>query len=249
MTEAEKDRFEQVVHEFLVSERRSGNNIGTFNEKSLHAILKSYIEEDRALHEIKIGKYVADVFHGNEIVEIQTGSFYPMVDKLRYYLEETRFDISVIRPIMYQKWCNWIGTESSGIISRRKSPKKATPISVMRDWLFLSDLIGNERLKIRFFLIEAEEFRFLDGRGRDKKRGSSRHEIIPTRIIDEEIYEKPSDYLKFIPSSLGDSFLAADFVKANKVTPICGNAALKLLCNIGLLRREKQGRAYIYYLK
>lgn len=47
--------------------------------KTLHAALKAYYEPDAESHEIKIGRYIADIVGENGIIEIQTQSF----DKLR----------------------------------------------------------------------------------------------------------------------------------------------------------------------
>lgn len=247
MTEAEKIYFESVVRENLMTDRSAGYNIGTYKEKRLHNIIKYFLEPNDAFHEIKIGKFTADILRDKEIIEVQKGSFYPMREKVKYYLKQTDLNVSVVRPLPYIKWCVWIDKESGEIASRKKSPKKYVPQSVMRDWIFLSDFLNNPRLKIRFLLLEAEEYRFLDGWSSDKKRGSNRYEIIPLRIIDEEIYGCAEEYLRFLPSDIENGFTAAEYNKKIGVTPLVGNATLKLLCNIGILRREKQGRAYIYF--
>ena len=247
MTDADKLHFETVVRDNLMTDRSSGYNIGTYKEKRLHNIIKHYLEPDESFHEIRIGKYTADIIREKKLTEVQTGSFYPMKEKLKYYLENTDFDISVIRPLPFIKWCIWIDKESGEIVSKRKSPKKIVPQSVMRDWLFLSDFLNNQRLEIRFLLLEAEEYRFLDGWSKDGKRGSNRYEIIPLQIIEEEIYNCPNDYRRFIPNDVSKEFSAAEYIKKARVTPLVGNATLKLLCNVGILRREKQGRAYIYF--
>ena len=101
MTELRKSAFLECVQKNLSEDAREGSNIGTYKEKRLHRILKEFYEADLSHHEIKIGNYIADVLIENEIIEIQTGSFYPMVDKLRYYLENTDYKIRVVRPLPY----------------------------------------------------------------------------------------------------------------------------------------------------
>ena len=44
--------------------------IGTYGEKTVHAIFKHYYEPDEDKHEIPIDRYVADIYTGNEIIEI-----------------------------------------------------------------------------------------------------------------------------------------------------------------------------------
>ena len=72
------NRFQQACRQARES-LRGQNGIGTLGEKTLHAALKAYYEPDAESHEIKIGRYIADIVGENGIIEIQTQSF----DKLR----------------------------------------------------------------------------------------------------------------------------------------------------------------------
>ena len=76
------NRFQQACRQARES-LRGQNGIGTLGEKTLHAALKAYYEPDAESHEIKIGRYIADIVGENGIIEIQTQSF----DKLRKKLE------------------------------------------------------------------------------------------------------------------------------------------------------------------
>ncbi len=248
MTEADRVKFRLCAAQSVLSERTDGTNIGTYKEKRLHRVLKNFCESDEACHETVLGQYVADILRENEIIEVQTGSFYPMQSKIKYYLSETDYSVTVVRPLPYIKWCIWLDKDSGEAVSRRKSNKKTLPKDVMRDWLFLCDFIGHERFRIRFLLIEEEEYRFLDGYGRDRKRGSSRYERIPISLIDEKTYSTKSDYMEFLPESLGEAFTAAEYIKAAKLTSFGGYAALKILCHLGIIEKstEKKGRSLIY---
>lgn len=248
MTDAEKVRFDRTVYEVLRDEREAGTSIGTYKEKRMHVTLKRFVEPDMSKHEIKVGPYVADILRGDEIVEIQTGSFYPMKEKIAYYLENTDYRVTVVKPLPYIKWCVWIDPSSGEMSKRKKSPLKTEAKHIMRDWLFLGDFLGNERLTIRFLLLETEEFRFLDGWSRDKKRGSSRYELMPLSLIDDDTYSVKDDYKKILPDTLGESFDAAEYGKAMKIrSTFTYYAGIKILCLVGLLRKgEKKGRSYIY---
>ena len=56
------------------SENRVRDGIGTLSEKTLHSFLKNYLEPDSSFHEIKVGRYVADIKKDGYITEIQTGN-------------------------------------------------------------------------------------------------------------------------------------------------------------------------------
>ena len=78
-------RFEKV-RDSILGKDRERIGIGTLSEKTLHIILKNYYEPDIDKQEIPIEGYVADIFTGSEIVEIQTGQFNRMREKLKAFL-------------------------------------------------------------------------------------------------------------------------------------------------------------------
>ena len=73
------------------------NYIGTFSEKSLHAVIKNYYEPDINKQEIPVEKYIADIFNGQEIIEIQTGQFHRMKEKLECFL--LQYPVIIVYPI------------------------------------------------------------------------------------------------------------------------------------------------------
>ena len=78
------ERFIETKEAVLASERER-NGIGTLGEKSLHLILKSYYEPLYALHEQKLGRYVADILNEDGVIEIQTRSLSAMRKKLEAF--------------------------------------------------------------------------------------------------------------------------------------------------------------------
>ena len=246
MTASDKIRFEILAKQSLISDGKKGGNINTYNEKRLHFVLKKFCEEDETCHEVSVGPYIADVLHGNEIIEVQTGSFAPMRDKLRYYLDKTDFRICVVKPIPHIKWTVWIDKKSGDISPRKKSPRKFLPKDFLRDWYYLSDFLSNDRFEVKFFLLEEEEYR-LCGSSVNKKRGSRCYERIPLSLIDVCTYSKQDDYLEFLPERLPQNFTAKEYAKAAKTRGYATYSALKILTSLGFIEKgEKEGRSIIY---
>ena len=67
-------RFEQAKQK-IIGMNRERQGIGTLGEKTIHAVLKNYYAPDCEMQEIPIENFVADIFTGTEIIEIQTRSF------------------------------------------------------------------------------------------------------------------------------------------------------------------------------
>ena len=248
MTEADRIRFKLIAHEVLMQERVE-NGIGTLGEKRLHKILKRFLEENEENHEVRVGTYFADILSGNMITEIQTGSFRPLREKITYYLENTPYDITVVRPLPYVKTVCAVERESGELLSRKKSPRRTRPRDVLRDWYYLAEFLSNPRFTLRFLLLEEDEYRMTKKKTRRWGKESELYERIPTALLDEELYEYQSDYLKFLPEDMPAEFTAAEYGKRANLRGYSIYSALKILESVGLVEKgEKQGRSYIYRL-
>ena len=56
-----------------LAQKESAGGVGTLGERTLHAALKYYLQPDPAFHEIKVGRWVADIQDSWGITEIQAG--------------------------------------------------------------------------------------------------------------------------------------------------------------------------------
>ena len=98
---------EQDLQRFFESLRMPAeqNGVGTLAEKRLHAALKRYYAPDSSCLEVPIGRYVADVFDGERIVEIQTRQFARLAGKLQFFLE--RYPTTVVYPMPRTRYLVW----------------------------------------------------------------------------------------------------------------------------------------------
>lgn len=219
--------------------------IGTLGEKTLHSVLKNYYEPHNENHEIKIGSFVADIVGKNGIIEIQTGNFNTMRKKLSAFLEVT--DVTIVYPIAQVKWLCWIDKNTSKITKKRRSPKKGVPQDIFYELYRIKSYLKNPNLHFIICMLEITEYRYLNGWSRDKKRGSSRCDRIPSDILNEINIETINDYKKLIPDSLPQTFTSKDFAKECKISIGCSQIALNILNYLGVVKRvSKKGNSYIY---
>ena len=126
--------------------------------------------------------------------------------------------------------------------------------------VYISELIASGRISVWLLLIGEEEYRFLDGWSRDKKRGSNRYERFPTALLGDVTLWTPADYATyFLPSALsapdaeGNSplFTAAAYAKATGIRGKATYSMLRLLEGLALLEEteEKVGRSRGYRVK
>ncbi len=238
------DRFAGALAAALETER-GGRGIGTLGERTLHAVLKNYFEPRPENHEIKIGRYVADIVNDEGITEIQTRSF----DRLRAKLAafSALAPVTVVCPVVRRKTLVWIDPESGEMSKPRKSPKNGRLTDALRELCRIHEFIGKENIRICIILLDCEEYRMRDGWANDGKRGSTRYERIPTELVEEIYIETAEDLRSLLPSSLPSTFTAANFRRAVGFGGMSASFALKMLVEHGIIIRSgKSGKAFLY---
>lgn len=244
--ESEQQRFLQVCQQVMEQEHvRSG--IGTLGEKTLHAVIKQYLQPDPARREVKIGRHVADIADGTWITEVQTRSFSALRPRLEAFLPH--YQVEVVYPVARRKWLRWI--DAQGEVSEpRRSPKLGQPMDICYELCRLPHAVGREGLRFRILLIDMEEYRLLDGWGRGGKRGSSCYERIPLSLEGEFLLHRPEDLLEFLPQGLQQPFTVYDLQKSCRRSENFARKMKDVLEKGGVLQCcGKQGRRVLYCAK
>ena len=238
------ERFKAACDAVIGAERER-NGIGTLGEKTLHAVLKRYYEPHECNHEVRLGSYIADIVGENGVIEIQTRQFGNLLKKLECFLEFC--SVTVVYPIAGIKYLSWIDTDTGEVTSRRKSPKKGNIYDALPELYRIKYTLDNPNMHLRLCILELEETRYLNGWSRDKKRGSSRCDRIPVRMIEEVCIDSPQDHRMFIPEGLPEEYTSRDLSKAAKIPLDRAQTALNLLTYLGLTEKiGKKGKLILY---
>ncbi len=232
----------------IINQSRKKNGIGTLGEKTVHAVLKKYLEPDEQYHEIKINGFYADIATPEGIIEIQTRNFNSLRKKLEVFLELGT--VTITYPIPATKWIIWIDEETGEVSRKRKSPQQGQFNMVLPELYAIRSFLLHPNLKIQLFLIDIEESRLLNGWSKDKKKGSTRYDRIPTSLVKELQINNKEDYKLLIPSSLTGEFTAKDFQRASHLSPKKSSLSLQVLRHVGVIEQVgMRGKAYIYKRK
>lgn len=240
----ENERFIEVCDQ-VVNSVASREGIGTLSEKTLHSVLKNYYEPNLNNQEIKVGAKVADILNDTGIIEIQTKQFNKLRGKLSAFLPQ--YPVIIVYPIACCKWISWIDETTGEVTPRRKSPKKGKPQQAFVELYKIKDHLKDPNFNLRIVMVEVEEYRFLNGWSKDRKKGSSCSDRIPIALEEEITIESPSDYRKLIPEEIPKLFTTKDYAKFAKVPTKIAQVSLNVLCSVGTIDLVgKQGRLKLY---
>ena len=93
-------------------------------------------------------------------------------------------------------------------------------------------------------MMNMEEIRLLNGWSKDKKKGSSRFDRIPTEIVEEIDLYSLEDYMQMVPI---ETFCSKDYAKASHLSIGMAQTALNILTYTGTVKRiGKRGNEILY---
>ena len=246
VTKEMRERFHNAL--ISVTSDRDRPTIGTLSEKTIHAVIKNYIEPDEDKQEIPIETHVADIYTGDHIYEIQTKNLKRLGEKLTEFLPI--YKVTVVHPVIRKRKIYWIDPETGEMTNpRRTSPKVGSIESAIREVYGIKDYINDPNLSVRLVIIDADEFRIKNGYGKDNKKYGTWLDKVPTDIIDDITFECPEDYLQLLPADIPEEFTVSEAaglgMKRDEASLI-----IAFLSKINVIEKiGKKGRSFLYRLK
>ena len=243
----DRERFKSALTRAVGETGEGYLGIGRLTEKVMHRALKLYYEPDEAKHEIPVAGSIADIMNDDGIIEIQRASFGSMIPKLRRFLPISR--VRIVHPVVLSRRIRWLDPETGEISGTGRTTRGKTIYDTAFEIYKLREFIGNENLEIELLLLECDDYRLLDGWDTTRKRGATKLESIPREAVGSILLKSREDYLAFLPDTLGGEFTEKDFRAVAKSRSRYAYYSLRLLVELSLLYRHREGRAYIYTRK
>jgi len=221
------------------------SHIGTLNERPLHAALKRWAAEDGDRFEVPVGRYVADILRGEEVIEIQTGSTAVLKQKLATLLGHRA--VRLLLPVAAKKTI--VTLDEDGVEARsRLSPRRGSLVDAVRELVSLRAVLGDPNLSVDVVLIHEEEVRRpRRGRAGRWQRDWEVQERKLIEVIDCASLRHPADYLAFVPAALAEPFTTADLCRAIERPRRTAQQVAYVLREMGVLDAVgKRGNAILY---
>jgi len=221
------------------------SSIGTRKESSLHRSLKFRYSGSGGDTETLAGSYVCDGRTSKgELIEVQTGSFGPLKEKVKSLTVKSK--VRIIHPIIIEKHIELYDTEGR-LLRRRKSPRKGSIWDLFDALIYAPELPLLKNLTIELAIIEAVEKRVDDGKGSWRRKGVSISDRFLGAWHRSVILKSPKDYQLFIPFKKREPFTVRNLAEKAGTSAALARKTLYVLTKMELVERTgKQGNALIY---
>jgi len=235
--------------------------IGTSNESSLHRTLKYQYAGPGGKTEVEAGEFLADgIRKDGEYIEVQTGSFAPLKKKVKEFASYGKVRIvhpvavkkmiEVYKPVSGRNAKKQAGKKSGELLYRRKSPVKGSLWNIFDALVYAPELPLIKGVSIEVVLIDTTEKRVKDGKGSWRRKGISIKDRQLACWHESVLFEKPADYLRFVPFKRKEEFTSSLLAERACVDKWTARKALYVLTKLKVLKRTgKKGNSWIYVRK
>jgi hypothetical protein len=222
----------------------SSPGISTYNEKPLHAALKSYYAGTGGAREVRVGGYVADLVLDGVLVEIQTTSFGAMRRKLEALLVDHR--VRLVHPVAAEKWI--VRVDPSGtVLGRRKSPKSGRWEEVFKELVAFPRLLLQYNFSLVVVMVVEEEVRVVDDRRRRRRKNWRVSERRLLGVIGERSFATPADLVGELPDALPSPFTTGDLARCSSMPRWLSQKMVYCLREIGAVTPVGKTRSGVLY--
>jgi len=206
--------------------------IGTLNEGSLHASLKRFYGLPGDCYEVELEGFVIDIVRGEDLIEIQTGSFGSMGTKLDKLLADHR--ITVVYPV------STVVTLIRPGMADRRSPKHGALHDVFNELVSLPTMLDHPNFSLEVVLVREQRVKVHDPSLRRRRGGWRTVDRRLESVEDVVRFDHPRDLDGFLPDELPDIFTTSDIAAGSPYDR--GLAQKVAYCLRGLGRIEVVGR-------
>jgi len=173
--------------------------IGTLNEGSLHAALKTWYAEEGDRFEVPVEGFVADIVRGDLIIEIQTGSASALRHKLKALLR--RHPVRLALPVAGCKTI--VQADGNGAITTRQSRKHGEWVDAVSRMVALREVLGDPNLSVDVVLIREEEVRVPRSDRRRRRRAWTVYDRRLVEVFDDH-RSPPQQAVETRPAGAGE---------------------------------------------
>ncbi len=218
--------------------------IGTLNEGPLHAALKAWYARPGDRLEVPVAGYIIDIVRGEQLIEIQTGSFAALKAKLQALVPE--YSMTLVYPVAQEKWL--VKRTAEGCeFGRRKSPQRGSVLALFNELVSIPQLLAAPGCALEVVLIREEAVRIHDPQRAWRRKGWVIAERRLLDVLAVQRFAAVADLATLLPQTLPDSFTTGDLALALACPRRLATKMAYCLREAGaIVQVGKRERAYLY---
>lgn len=218
--------------------------IGTLNEGSLHAALKQRYAEPGDVFEVPMEGFVIDIVRSagqsdELLIEIQTGSFGAMGNKMDRLLQERK--MLLVHPIAVESILHKPNARP------RKSPKRGTLYSLFDELVSIPTLLDHPNLELEVVLVRVLKKQKHDAKARRGRGGFRTVDRVLDEVLETHRFNTLDDLLRLLPVGLPDTFTTADLASSGLMTRDAAQRLAYCFKAAGLIDQIERTRAGYHY--
>lgn len=214
--------------------------IGTRGESSLHAAVKLLVSEPDDRFEVPIDGFVVDVVRGDTCIEVQTGGFAAMGNKLDRLLGD--YHVHVVHPIAVESWIERRDKPT------RKSPKRGCLHDVFGELVSVPTMLDHPNLTIEVLLVQVDVVKVEDPTMRRRRGGWRTVDRRLRAVVDRHGLRTPADLVALLPPDLPEEWTTKDVAAGSGVPRRTAQQMAYVLKANGLateVGRDRAGSRYV----
>ncbi len=220
-------------------------SIGELNERSLHRALKERYAVDGSETERVIDGFVTDVVADGRIVEIQTGSFGPLRNKLTRLLDA--HPVTLVHPIAMDRYLLRVADDPALPPTRRRSPKHGSVFDVFSALVSIPSLLAHPNLTLEVVITVEEEVRAPSERRGRWRRDWSRVDRRLVDVVETHAIASMADLFAMVDTQLPETFTTNEVAAAMRSSRSLAQQAAYCFREGGVSEIcGKDGRALVY---
>ncbi len=152
--------------------------------------------------EVPLEGFVIDIARGDSLIEIQTGSFAAMGNKLDALLD--RYQVTLVHPIARASWLHRDGKPT------RRSPKKGNVFNIFDELVSVPTLIDHPSFRLDVVLVDVDKIQEWDISLRRRRGGYRTVDRRLREIVETHHFASVDDLSRLVPTTLPARFTTAD---------------------------------------
>lgn len=214
-------------------------------ESSLHKSLKLRLAEPGDRQEARVEDYLVDVVKDGLLIEIQTGHFTQIKDKLTRLLANHK--VQLVYPLPEKKTIIYLDSATGEKLKERKSPQKGELTDIFKELIRIPEFVNDANFSLAVYLIDMAEIRCDDGKGSWRRKGVSILDRVLQGVNQVVLFENSHDFLRLLPQDLPINFTTGMLAERMGLTRKQVQRMVYCLKKMGLLKEIGHRKRELLY--